>query len=399
MSATIKVAPSEWGKVTEAAAQRLSERVGLERDAPASFFRYNSNYEQNRLQISSAYVMRYATGIADRNPLYVDPAYAAASLWGAQQCPPAVLCWTEKVNGATDGFPGCHTVWRGCDLEWERPVLVGDALDSKTRLLGVRLVDSAFSSAAAIQEYETEVQTAEGQRVGSYRTSWHRFSRTEAKEASRHGGTEPTHWTDEQLTDIAAEYRAQNTQRRGDKPLYWEDVRVGTELPHIIKGPTTLTGKIAFESINFPGGWVLGHELAQELFDEHPNLAIRNEENALEPPVAIHWTNERCQRYLGMPKAYEAGYERLHWLCQLLMNWTGDHGMIRRLSVQYRNFHWQGDLIRLHATVTGTRVVDDAHLVDLSIETRTHRDEVTTRGEATVQLPSRELGLPVWNRS
>lgn len=397
---TTTTAPrSEWGKVTPAAEAKLRERIGLDRDAPSSFFRYNSNYIGKYLQISPQYVARYATAIADRNPLYVDPEYAAASPWGAQQCPPAVLSWTEKVNGATDGFPGCHTIWRGCELTWERPILVGDQLDSITRLLDVRLVDSSFSSAAAIQEYETEVRTAAGEPIGTYTTSWHRFSRNEAKNASRHGETEPTFWSDEQLSEIAVEYRAQNTQRRGAEPRYWEDVTVGEKLPHIVKGPTTLTGKVAFESINFPGGWVLGHELALELFEEHPNLAIRNEENALEPPVAIHWTNERCQRYLGMPKAYEAGYERLHWLGQLVMGWMGDHGMMRRLSVQYRNFHWQGDVIRLYATVTGKRIEAGQHLVDLEIETRTHRDEVTTTGGVTVELPSSATKAAIWPRS
>lgn len=379
----------QWGQVTPEAAARLRDRIGLERDAPASFFRYNSNYRDNRLQITPQYVERYATGIADRNPLFVDADYAAASPWGRQLCPPAVLCWLEKVNGATDGFPGCHTIWRGCDLEWERPVMVGDALSSTTQLLDVRLVDSSFSASAAIQDYATEVTTAEGERVGAYRTSWHRFSREDAKKQNRDGATEPTFWSDEQLAAIAQEYREQNTQRRAAAPRFWEDVAVGEQLPYLIKGPTTLTSKIAFEAINFPGGWVLGHELALELFEEHPNLPIRNEENALEPPVAIHWTNERCQRYLGMPKAYEAGYERLHWLGQLLMNWSGDAAMMRKLSVQYRNFHWQGDVIRLHATVTETRVDDGQHLVDLSIETKTHRDETTTIGSATVQLPSR----------
>lgn len=385
-------AQGTWGKVTEEAAQRLRERIGVDRDAPSSFFRYNSNYVGKYLQITSPYVVRYATGIADNNPLYLDPEYAAGSPWGAQWCPPGVLSWTERVNGATDGFPGCHTIWRGCELEWNRPVLVGDQLAALTRLVDVTLVDSSFSSQAAVQNYATDVHTAEGEHLGTYKTSWHRFSRGEAKRAERYAETPTVWWTDEQLAEIAQEYKRQNTQRRGSEILYWEDVTPGTAIPYIVKGPTTLTSKLAFESINFPGGWVVGHELALELFESHPNLPIRNEENALEPPVSIHWTNERCQTYLGMPKAYEAGYERLHWFGQLLMNWMGDHGALRRLAIQYRNFHWQGDLIRLYATVTGTRREGALNLVDLSLETRTHRDEVTTTGEATVALPSSVSG-------
>ena len=35
--------------------------------------------------------------------------------------------------------------------------------------------------------------------------------------------------------------------RRGAEPLYFEDVAIGDEVPYIIKGPVTLTSKLAFE--------------------------------------------------------------------------------------------------------------------------------------------------------
>ena len=99
---------------------------------------------------------------------------------------------------------------------------------------------------------------------------------------------------------------------------------------------------------------------------------------------------ERCQTYLGMPGAYEAGFERLNWFTQLLMSWMGDHGLMRAMSAQFRAFHWQGDAVRLFATVTDKRVEDGEHLVDLRIWSESHpRGERTTEGEATVQLPSR----------
>jgi hypothetical protein len=36
----------------------------------------------------------------------------------------------------------------------------------------------------------------------------------------------------------------------------------------------------------------------------------------------------------------------------------GDHGKLRKLSVQFRGFHWQGDAIRLHGKVTENLEVD-----------------------------------------
>ena len=387
-----------WGEVTEQGLERLLERVGVPRRSRGSMMRRDSSVDDGgRLVISRELNSRYARAIADMNPLYLDSAHAKKSIWQRTLVPYGVLAWTELVNGATDGFPGCHTIWRGCELQWERPVFVGEALEATTCLTGARLVDSKFGGGnAAVQDYETTSETGDGEVVGYYRTSWHRFSRGGAKKSSKYREVERPQWSDEDLEGVWEEYRAQNlTNRRGDEPLYWEDVDEGTEVPYIVKGPTTLTSKLAFESLGWPGGWVVGHELALAVMERNPNLAIRNEENVPEPPVSIHWTTERCQKYLGMPAAYEAGYERVNWLLQLLTAWCGDHGMPRSLKVRFSGFHWQGDVVRLHARVTEKVVEADRHLVRLDIETKTHRDETTTTGTATLQLPSRDGG-PVW---
>lgn len=378
-----------WGEITEAGLARLLERLDVPRRDGSSMF------PAKRIPVGIELAHRMANGIADRNPLYVDEDYAKASPWKRLQCPPAILAWTEKVNGATDGFPGCHTIWREGELEWNRPIFVGDVLNGTTYLRGARITESRFSKIAAIQDYETVVINGDDEDdvIGYYRSSWHRFSRKAAKDSAKAIGSamaaiERPQWSDEELKSVWQEYHRQNLNRRGAEPLYFEDVMEG-EIPYLIKGPTTLASKIAFESIGGPGGWFVGHELAMELFEKHPGLAIRNEENVPEPPVAIHWTNERCQKYLGMPAAYEAGYERINWLTQMLMTWMGDAGMIRRLAFRFKGFHWQGDVVRLYGEVKSKAVLDGRHEVNLEIETRSHRGEITTRGQATVVLPSR----------
>jgi acyl dehydratase len=399
-----------WGEITEASLERLLQRKGVSREERGTMFRLTLNEEEQsrfdawrpehaNFAITKETNGRIARGIADLNPLYVDESYARRSIWGAMLAPPATLCWTETVNGATEGFPGCHTIWRGVEYEWERPMFAGEPIASRTYLTDAELVESGFAGGkAAVQRYETEAYNLEGSFIGAYRTSWHRFSRKKARSAGKYAGIERHQWTDEELEGVWEEYRTHNlANRRGDEPLYIEDVTVGEELPHLIKGPITLTSKIAFEMAFGAGGWFVGHELAMQLWEHAPRLPIRNEENVPEPPVAIHWTNERCQTYLGMPGAYEAGFERLNWFTQLLMSWYGDHGMLRRLGLAFRAFHWQGDAVRLYATVTGTRVEEDRHLVDLELRSESHpRGELTSEGTATVELPSRAAGNQVW---
>ena len=399
-----------YGEITEAGLSHLLERKGVKRADRQSMFAVDDDdmpalaalpKDWSFFMVSDETVQRLARGIGDTNKLYMDNAYAARSIWGRVLLPPASLCWTQTVNGASEGFAGCHTIWRGVEWELEHPLCAGELLKSRTYLTDARIVDSDFAggtAAAATQDYETETFDGAERYIGSYRTFWHRFSRGKAKEKSKYAGQERHTWTDEELEEVWAEYDAFNlANRRGAEALWWEDVAEGDEVPHIIKGPLTLTSKIAFEMWAGAFGWFVGHELARKLWARKPNLPIRNEENVPEPPVAIHWTNERCESYLGMPGAYEAGFERMNWLTQLLMSWMGDRGMIRKVSLQFRGFHWQGDAVRLYATVVTKRVEDGRRLVDLDVWTVSHpRGDRTTEGTAVVQLPGRDDDRPVW---
>ncbi len=392
-----------WGEITDASLERLLERKGVPRHQRGTMQSITQSKEKGEKKepppklalfaMSAETCGRYARGFADMNPLYHKKSYAEASPWGRIIAPPAVLCYTETVNGASDGFPGCHTIWRGVEYDWKRPIFADEVVKSTTMLEDVYIIeDSKFAGGrAAVQNYATKVETLQDEYIGTYRTSWHRFSRTGAKKESKYAGIERHIWTDEELEGVWQEYHDQNLKnRRGKEPLYFEDVKEGDEVPYIIKGPVTLTSKIAFELAFGAMGWFVGHELALALWEKSPRLPIRNEENVPEPPVAIHWTNERCQTYLGMPGAYEAGFERLNWFTQMINGWMGDHGTLRKMDCQFRGFHWQGDACRLYAKVKEKRVEGDEHLVDLDIWTMSHpRGQRTTDGEMTVELPSK----------
>ncbi|MBT4161432.1 MAG: hypothetical protein HOC70_08960 [Gammaproteobacteria bacterium] len=386
------------GQITEASLERLLERKGLQRAGRGSMQRGRaisgddgSDENKPNFKMSADGARRMAMGAANMNPLFYDKEYAAKSSHGRCIIPPALLYFTEVVNGATDGFPGCHTIWRGCEFEWGEPLYVEEPVRALTSLKDAVIINSRFGGGkAAIQDYETVTHNMDGVYKGTYRTSWHRFARKAAKESEKYSKIERKIWTDDELEAVWDEYNTQNRKNiQGDTPLYFEDVEVGTSIPHIVKGPITLTSKIAFEFAQGTGGWIVGHELAQDLNTQYPNLAIRNEENVPEPPVSIHWTNERCQKYLGMPGAYEAGFERLNWYMQLIMNWMGDHGRMRAMKIDFRGFHWQGDLIRLHGDIVDKRIEDGKGMVDLKIQTITHRDEPTSEGRLTVELPIR----------
>ncbi len=134
-----------WGKITEDGLRVILERKDVPRRKRGSISRRAEPPDQattspapddrgDYMRISREMAGRYSRAIADLNPLYRNQKAAGRSIWGRLLVPPGVLAWTEQVNGATDGFPGCHTIWRGCELEWERPIFVGERVYSTTYL-------------------------------------------------------------------------------------------------------------------------------------------------------------------------------------------------------------------------------------------------------------------------
>ena len=204
------------GEITEQSLSRLLERKDVERTRPGAMqrdFLTPSRWAEGDLAkanfvVTSEMNERLARGIGDMNLLFLDPAYARKSPFGRKITPPSMMAYAENVNGAVDGFPGCHAIWRGLEFEWEEPIYTDEPILSSSRLIDAKIVESKFAGGmAAIQSYETRIENLDGQSKGVYRTHWHRFSRKKAASSGKYKKTEEKQWTDEELDAIWEEYR------------------------------------------------------------------------------------------------------------------------------------------------------------------------------------------------
>lgn len=90
-----------------------------------------------------------------------------------------------------------------------------------------------------------------------------------------------------------------------------------------------------------------------------------------------------------MPGGYDVGTQRISWLGQLLSNWMGDDGFVRKLSVSLRRPNIFGDVSWCRGRVIDKRVEEDTHLVDVELAVVNQLDETTATGTAVVALPAR----------
>ena len=102
----------------------------------------------------------------------------------------------------------------------------------------------------------------------------------------------------------------------------------------------------------------------------------------------------------GVGKPIIHGQLKRAWLVQLITDWIGEQGTLKKLSCQFRGMDYprlmrtlttpqEGETWWCKGKVTKKYVEGNEHYVDCDIWVENGKGEVTTPGKATVVLPSR----------
>tara|TARA_B100001029_G_scaffold161112_1_gene149614 strand:- start:118 stop:552 length:435 start_codon:yes stop_codon:yes gene_type:complete len=139
--------------------------------------------------------------------------------------------------------------------------------------------------------------------------------------------------------------------------LYWDDVEETSEVTPLPKNASSqLLVKYAGASGDF--------------YQIHYDVEFAKNNNL--PGIIIH------------------GALKNAWLGQLMTDWIGDTGMLRKLSCQYRAMDIPNEDLVCKGIVTKKYKDGDHHLLDCDIWLENSKGDKTTPGTATVELPIRE---------
>lgn len=174
---------------------------------------------------------------------------------------------------------------------------------------------------------------------------------------------------------------------RGPVPRYWEDVEVDSAIQPILKGPLNITDMICWYSGG--GHSYQAHRRAAMYRKRHPSDAFTNKATGADDSPARGHAETQMARDVGMPGGYDVGPQRISWLGQLLTNWMGDDGFLRKLNVELRRPNIFGDVSWCRATIVDKRVEDGCYLVDFEVMVQNQLEEITASGVGTVELPAR----------
>ena len=151
------------------------------------------------------------------------------------------------------------------------------------------------------------------------------------------------------------------------KQLYWEDVEVGSEITPL---PKVATRRMLVKFAGASG-------------DFNP----------------LHYEDAYAE-FQGVGKPIVHGQLKRGWLVQLVTDWMGEQGTLKKFSCQFRGMDYprpmksltephEGETCWCKGKVTNMYVEGDEHWVECEIWVENGKGENTTPGTAAVVLPSR----------
>ncbi len=102
---------------------------------------------------------------------------------------------------------------------------------------------------------------------------------------------------------------------------------------------------------------------------------------------AIHYDKDYAI-HKGLPGIIVHGQLVGAFLGQMLTDWAGDKGNLRKLSLSYKGMNFPGETLICKGKILKKHIEDNQHLITLKIWVENPRKEKTLTGMAVVSLPS-----------
>ena len=247
-------------------------------------------------------LLRYAKAIGSRNPLYSDLAHGTFyTYWAGLLGHPTIIFVFDSTFVAPK-LPGIHTIYGGVTIEWRRQIRAGDRITATAELAAVEKLEGEFCGEMVRQTGRVEYRNQGGDVVAIAKPRALRTPRDAARERGKYAHLARYRYSEDEISRIMEAYTREEV--RGDKPLYFEDVVPGSQLPEIVKGPLTT------EDMNFFVGEVFETRFYREFLAHmrrHPADVYWHEDKNIPDSWDASFVIDNVAQEFGFPCAHDTG--------------------------------------------------------------------------------------------
>lgn len=302
-------------------------------------------------------ILRYAAATEDPNPLWRDEAYAKNTRWGGIIAPPTFVEVYSPLNrtmretggelvGLTAPFqpPFERQLLAGEEFEFCLPIRPGDSISSRVVLGNVWEEKSRSTSGRLVfMREDKDYRNQKSELV--CKVSWIRaFVETPPPAALATPPLSP-----QRKVRPATIYPTQ---------VCFEDVAVGMDIPPMEKTVTMTT--------------------------------IAKWAGATGDVGTPHFDHEFAQTEYGLPGVVAHGALNGAYLAQLITNWIGGQGILKKHSTRYRGSVRPRDIITFHGKVSRKWVEEADKMVECDTWGENQHGARTAMGKSIVSLPARD---------
>jgi acyl dehydratase len=307
-------------------------------------------------EVSQWAIDRFLEATTDDNPLWQDERYAKKTHWGGIIAPPAFLHVFDPANRAFRKrsdlshmatimpfempFPKMFQAFN--EFQFYKPLRPGDLVTSTARIGDI---------------YEREGKS--GRMVFVRMDNEHRNQRNEILGI-----------TSEAMVSIEGSSSSSKTLEPSQAPeeikhvppskkqVYFDDIDVGNQLPTLVKEISLVT--------------ILKWGAAVNDYGPH------------------HYDLQFANQMLGLPNVIAHGPHNAAFLAQLVTNWIGGEGMLRKHYAEMRGNVFPGDTMTFQGKVANKYVKDGYGVVEIESWAQNQKGRRVTLGKSIAVLPRRK---------
>jgi N-terminal half of MaoC dehydratase len=356
-------------------------------------------------------IRRWVQAMHYPNLLHFDPTFATASRWGRLVAPQSFVVAADDAQGTAPAcvglIPQSHVLFGG-DEWWFEDVAVsgGDILETERIPFDYAVKETRFAGPTCFQRGDTFYRNQDGKLIAKQRSTAIRYIASAGSENTNMDDAEETEWSDGELEALEGRKLGwiRMLQALGHDKRWWDEVRIGDELPERVFGPHTIAsfatewrsfmstvwGAMDMREIDLAAIGFVEKMSASRASD--PDLLRINPEigdGAYYGPARGH-LSPKWARSIGMPRGYGYGASMGAWITDYLAGWAGEWGLVVHSIANYRGPALTGDITVQTGEVIDKFIDDNGRpLIQIRTTMTNQKGGIQATATAEIALPKR----------